>query len=178
MVYLWLAALFDVGGLLTLLGGTQPHEGFDSPLLKSRGFRDGWGERWNLVIHRSLKTTVYKPLRSIGLGSLPAQARHTHTPHTPHTAYLAASLHTFPYLPPQLATFAASGLVHEYTFSIHNAPHNVFGAALSFFAIMVRMQSINRRCSAAYCVARRSPSSPSWCACIPILVLVLLPSTT
>ena len=55
-----------------------------------------------------LKRTVYKPARACGLSSRNAA----------------------------LATFLASGLLHEYNFAVHNQPAYVLGEGLAFFALM------------------------------------------
>lgn len=67
-----------------------------------------WGQRWNLVVHDYLKSCVFKPARSLGIGALPAQ----------------------------LLTFLASGLLHEYTFSVHCSTAYVFGQVILFFVAM------------------------------------------
>jgi len=114
MVYFFLAILLDIGALITLAGGNLPEEAFRSPLWLSSNFTDTWGRRWNLVIHRNLKRTVHKPLRSIGA---------------------SARLGAF-------CTFVASGLVHEYTFSIHNRAAWVPGHACIFFTIMAGLMIV------------------------------------
>lgn len=107
-LYLFLALLFDVGMLVTLLGGTSAEEGFRAPLVQSRGFKEAWGERWNLVVHGFLKSCIYKPVRRIGL--------------SPNVA--------------TVLSFLASGLLHEYMFAIHNARAYTPGYVCMFFVLM------------------------------------------
>ena len=107
-VYLFLALLTDAGRLITILQGASPEEGFLSPLASSRCFQEVWGRRWNLVVHGYLKSLVYRPLRSRGAGSILAS----------------------------LGSFLASGLLHEYTFALHNRAAYSFGTATLFFVTM------------------------------------------
>ena len=37
-----------------------------NPMFESQSPSDFWGRRWNLLIHRSLKGGIYKPIRSMG----------------------------------------------------------------------------------------------------------------
>merc|ERR1711957_355006 len=55
-------------------------------MLKSTSPSDFWGRRWNLLVHRGLKNGVYKPTRSCSSSRMAAV----------------------------LATFVASGIIHEY----------------------------------------------------------------
>jgi hypothetical protein len=107
-VYLFLALLGDAGRLNSLLQGVSPEDIFLRPLIATRSFHEMWGTRWNLVVHSYLKGLVYRPLRRRGV-----------------SATVAA-----------LASFVASGLLHEYTFALHNASAYTFGKALLFFVSM------------------------------------------
>jgi len=107
-LYLFLVLLADTGRLLTMLQGVSPEEAFLSPLLSSRSFKEAWGERWNLLVHSYLKSIVYKPLRRRGASATAAT----------------------------LASFVASGLLHEYMFALHNARAYSFGPVSLFFILM------------------------------------------
>ena len=109
LVYLWAAFCLDVGTLLVMGVGGTTEPAFGNPLLASRSLREAWGERWNRPVHTLLKRSVYEPARrSLGLPPLSAA----------------------------LLTFAASGLLHEYNFSIHNHAGYEPGAACLFFVAM------------------------------------------
>ncbi|KAL7573128.1 hypothetical protein ACA910_018799 [Epithemia clementina (nom. ined.)] len=118
-VHLWLLYLFasfclDFSLLtnVTLTAGRIQFEaGFDNPLVASRSLREAWGLRWNKSVGTLLKRTVYIP------------ARHHHGWNA-----VAATL----------ATFLASGLLHEYNFSIHNhtVSSDYYGKVTIFFVLM------------------------------------------
>ncbi len=76
-----------------LSGGVRMEQAFCNPLLESRSFKETWGSRWNRPVNALLKRTVYVPAIKSGLCN----------------RNIAAVL-----------TFFASGLLHEYNFSIHN----------------------------------------------------------
>jgi hypothetical protein len=110
MVYLWLIYTFasmcmEVGVLLLMLQGYKAEGTFDNPLLGSRSYKECWGTRWNKPVHLFLKRTVYVPARKYGIGPFPAA----------------------------LLVFGASGLVHEYSFFIHNNSAYEPGHAMAFF---------------------------------------------
>jgi hypothetical protein len=110
MVYLWLIYIFvsicmEVGVLLLMLQRYKAEGTFDNPLLGSRSYKECWGTRWNKPVHLFLKRTVYVPARKCGIGPYPAA----------------------------LLVFGASGLVHEYTFFIHNNSAYESGHAMAFF---------------------------------------------
>lgn len=63
---------------------------FENPLFASSTPSNFWGRRWNTLIHGLLKRAVYKPLRVAGQHRFVAVA----------------------------ATFIASGLIHEYVWSV------------------------------------------------------------
>eukprot|EP00980_Cylindrotheca_fusiformis_P016461 scaffold4903_cov125-Cylindrotheca_fusiformis.AAC.8 len=108
-IYLFLAFSTDFASLFySILFGTSLEPGFRNPLLASRSFQECWAQRWNMSVQLLLKRNVYIPARKIGLG------RETSA----------------------LLTFLASGLLHEYTFSIHNATSYRAGEATLFFAMM------------------------------------------
>jgi len=99
-VHLWLLYSFasfclDFSTLINyiLSGGLSMEPAFCNPLLESRSFTETWGTRWNRPVNLLLKRTVYVPAMTSG--------------HVGRT--MAAVL-----------TFLASGLLHEYNFSIHN----------------------------------------------------------
>mmetsp|Transcript_10710 Transcript_10710/g.23235 ORF Transcript_10710/g.23235 Transcript_10710/m.23235 type:complete len:755 (-) Transcript_10710:141-2405(-) len=66
---------------------------FDSPMFKSTSVSDFWGRRWNRLVHGVLKRGVYKPVRK-------------------HSSRAFAAL----------ATFVASGLLHEYVLLLLSLP--------------------------------------------------------
>lgn len=112
ILYLWAATCLDISAVAVMvLLGVAVHPGFANPLLASRTLREAWGTRWNVPVQVLLKRTVYAPCRR----------RHW-----------SVTVST-------LLTFAVSGLLHEYNFTLHNgvryAPRHV-GAATAFFLIM------------------------------------------
>lgn len=109
MLYLFAAFCMDFSTLANTLtmGGMRYEPGFLNPLLKSRCLKEAWGSRWNLPVHVLLKRTVYVPARKQGIPK-----------------GVAAFL-----------TFLASGLIHEYTFSIHNYASYVPYEAVTFFVL-------------------------------------------
>ena len=128
IIYLFASLCLDIGSLLVLLSGHTIDLPFHNPLLASRSLGETWGSRWNRPVHEMLKRTVYKPARACGLSSRNAA----------------------------LATFLASGLLHEYNFAVHNQPAYVFGEGLVFFTLMGLMGVAEGQ------VARRLP--PRWSA--------------
>ena len=139
-IYLWASSCLDIGTLLVLLGGGTTEPPFRNPLLASRSLREAWGERWNRPVHAFLKRAVYRPARSHGLPALPAA----------------------------LLTFAASGLLHEYNFFVHNHVGYAPGRASAFFVLMgvlmlvegALCSSLGRRCPPRVCaLAARLPSA-------------------
>eukprot|EP00536_Pseudo-nitzschia_multiseries_P002992 jgi/Psemu1/184837/e_gw1.42.116.1 len=115
-VHLWLLYLFvsftlDFSTLTNyaISGGIRMEPGFCNPLLESRSYKETWGTRWNRPVNKLLKRTVYIPSRkSFGQG-------------------VAGML-----------TFFASGLLHEYNFSIihHRSSSFRFGEVTLFFILM------------------------------------------
>merc|ERR1712008_515657 len=90
------------------LFGAGLETGFFKPLLQSRSLQECWGQKWNLAVQTLLKRNVYVPCRKVGMG------RGWST----------------------VFTFLASGLLHEYTFSTHNAAAYRMGEATIFFIMM------------------------------------------
>ena len=72
--------------LYNLMYGVQTYEVVLNPMLKSKSVTDFWGRRWNMLVHRGLKNGVYKPTRKTTDSRMGAV----------------------------LATFVASGILHEY----------------------------------------------------------------
>jgi hypothetical protein len=108
-IYFFLGFSIDFAILFySLIFGASLGPGFRNPLLASRTLRECWGIRWNLSVQTLLKRNVYIPARKAGMG------RETAT----------------------ISTFLASGLLHEYTFSIHNAKSYQPGEATLFFVMM------------------------------------------
>ena len=94
VIYLWAGACLDIGSALVMLSGGTVDPPFRNPLLASRSLRETWGSRWNTPVHVLLKRAVYVPARHRGASPIVAS----------------------------VATFIASGLLHEYNFGVHNAP--------------------------------------------------------
>ena len=97
LLYAYFSFCLDVSTLLNciLSGGVRMEPGFCNPLLGSRSFKETWGTRWNRPVNLLLKRTIYIPARqSVGCCQNPNVAA--------------------------VITFVASGLLHEYNFSIHN----------------------------------------------------------
>lgn len=95
MIYLLLEILLSTVAFIVraLLGlEIQPH--FNDPLL-STSLQDFWGRRWNLMVSRVLRPTVYKPI--IGFSE-------------------HAIGHEWAPLPAIMGTFLVSGLMHELIF--------------------------------------------------------------
>lgn len=109
-IYLMSAFCLDFSNLLNvaLSGGYSFQAGFRDPMLGSRSAVDIWGARWDLPVQGFLKRSVYLPVRRAGWSRAWAV----------------------------MISFLASGLLHEYNLSFHNASHYVPGAALLFFACM------------------------------------------
>ena len=112
-IYLWLSFCLDLGALVLMIHGYATEPPFANPLLSSRSYRECWGERWNRPVHLLLKRSVYKPLRRMGARPLVSSC----------------------------LTFAASGILHEYTFFIHNYRGYHFGYAFTFFLAMGALMS-------------------------------------
>jgi hypothetical protein len=106
-------------GLLTsLISGMSTMEISDSPLTRSTSPSDFWGQRWDRIIGSGLRRGVFRPVRQWGF-SRPFAV---------------------------LATFAASGILHEYVLVVlavrghrHNGEDDepyapVFGKQFCFFA--------------------------------------------
>lgn len=100
-------------------------------------------------MHTFLKRSVYKPARRVGLPSTPAA----------------------------LLTFVASGLLHEYTFSIHNAPAYEPGKASLFFAIMgvLMMAEAALGRLAPRAVVRAFGATPSWLVAQGLILISAIP---
>lgn len=98
LLYLYFAFCLDVSTILNyvLSGGVRMEPGFCNPLLGSRSFKETWGIRWNRPVNLLLKRTIYIPARK--------------------SAGLQIS---------RILVFLASGLLHEYNFSIHNNNHSL-----------------------------------------------------
>mmetsp|Transcript_33975 Transcript_33975/g.71459 ORF Transcript_33975/g.71459 Transcript_33975/m.71459 type:complete len:391 (-) Transcript_33975:502-1674(-) len=110
LLYLFVSCCLDFSSLsnIATTGGMRTEPAFENPLLQSRCFAEAWGARWNLPVQLLLKRTIYVPARKNGLGrSLSA-----------------------------ILTFFASGLLHEYNFSIHNRQAYEPVKATVFFVLM------------------------------------------
>ena len=152
LLYLWASFCLDVGSLLVMGLGLTTEPAFRNPLLGSRSVREAWGERWNRPVHTFLKRSVYIPARKLGI-------------------------------PPPLAAvlaFAASGLLHEYNFAVHNAAGWVPGHALLFFLLMGGLMLAEDRAASALtaaCPAIRRAASAAPTVLVSIsLQLVVLPA--
>jgi hypothetical protein len=102
----------QVGLMASLLSGISTVDLNDNPLTKSTSMSDFGGNRWNKVISSGLKHGIFKPLRLLSF-SRPTAA---------------------------LATFAASGLLHEYILTVMSVtkdqkeiPLLNYGSHLAFF---------------------------------------------
>jgi hypothetical protein len=85
------------------------YSGFQSPLWSSRSIKELWGTRWNTPVQTLLQRSVYIPARQAGWSRGAAVGW----------------------------TFFVSGLLHEYTFSIHNASaYHRPGEVTVFFLLM------------------------------------------
>jgi hypothetical protein len=78
------------GSAISLLAGIKTMDIANNPFFSSSSPSDFWGRRWNCLVHGVLKRGVYKPVRSIS-----------------ENAAVAA-----------IATFVASGFLHEYILAI------------------------------------------------------------
>lgn len=99
LLYSFVAFCLDFSTILNYIfsSGVRMEPAFCNPLLRSRSFKETWGTRWNRPVNALLKRTIYIPARKSGLFG--------------NNQNRAAVL-----------TFFASGLLHEYNFSIHNHP--------------------------------------------------------
>lgn len=115
-VYFCLDLLMHRAAALTALLGfeTQPH--MHNPLLRSTSLRDFWGRRWNMIIHGLLRRVVFQPLRGVTAAERKPVALHRE---------LGAAF----------ATFAASGLLHEYLWLGTIGPSAPLGGATAFFLL-------------------------------------------
>jgi len=108
-IYLWASFCLDFSRVSsTGLTGRMFHSGFKNPLITSRSFRESWGQRWNTPVQIILQRSVYVPCRKCKMNRFQAS----------------------------ILTFAASGLLHEYNFFIHNNIAYAPGVALFFFILM------------------------------------------
>lgn len=108
-IYFFLAFAMDFGIIFySVLFLASVETGFLNPLVTSRSLREGWAQRWNLSVQVLLKRNVYIPCRKAGI-----------------RRELATVL-----------TFMVSGLLHEYTFSVHNTVAYRMAEATVFFTIM------------------------------------------
>ena len=115
LLYLFAAFCLDFSVLANTIttGGLQLEPGFDNPLLQSRSLTQAWGTRWNKPVQLLLQRSAYTPLRRQALSSSWSRPAAV------------------------LATFAASGLLHEYNFYVHNGgQHYQAGRATLFFLLM------------------------------------------
>jgi len=111
-IYLMASFCLDISALMVILGlSVRVYDGFQHPLWTAQSFQEAWGTRWNLPVQRLLQRTIYIPLRQHWDSNLP-----------PHGAVLA--------------TFAGSGLLHEYNFAIHNTAAYTPGVPFLFFVGM------------------------------------------
>lgn len=99
----------------------------NNPFFLSRSPSDFWGRRWNCLVHGVLKRGVYKPVRKYSANAVLAS----------------------------LATFIASGLLHEYVLSIitldNEDPTAVrYGMHLAFFGYNAVVFTIEHLCGEAY----------------------------
>lgn len=121
-LHLWLLYLFasfclDFSSLaVATSGGYRTEPGFLNPLLQSRCYKETWGTRWNCPVQLLLKRTVYIPARKCGFGGSTS-------------AFL---------------TFFASGLLHEYNFSIHSRRSWEPYKATFFFLLMGMMMILEK----------------------------------
>ena len=117
VVWLFLALLLDIAGLLLQLQGQAPIEVFRDPIFGCTSPQDLWGRRWNMQIHTVLKRGCYKPLLSAGLPKSLA------TPATPlkprrviyHSVEASCNVMVDRHRP---ATFLASAVYHELQFGL------------------------------------------------------------
>ncbi|XP_055816179.1 acyl-CoA--sterol O-acyltransferase 1-like [Solanum dulcamara] len=86
---------------------------FDEPYMAS-SLQDFWGKRWNLMVTNMLRLTVYDPIRLIVADRIPSM---------------------WAPIPAVLATFFASGLVHELFFYYIIGRLKPSGEAMMFFLI-------------------------------------------
>lgn len=71
VVWLFLAIILDVGGLLLIVQGKgQPIVAFDNPIFASTSPVDTWGRRWNMQMHAVFKRACFLPLVKSGVPKL------------------------------------------------------------------------------------------------------------
>nr|GLL28724.1 acyl-CoA--sterol O-acyltransferase 1-like isoform X1 [Ipomoea trifida] len=94
-IYLCLEIILAiVAALARAVLGLELEPQFNEPYL-SASLQDFWGRRWNLMVNRILRPTVYNPVLSVS------------------AKYLGRKWATFPAV---MATFVVSGLMHELIF--------------------------------------------------------------
>ena len=106
-IYLFLALVIDIGGVLVLAQGVEPIIGFNNPMFGSSSPSDMWGRRWNMQMHGILKRSCFLPLVKRGV---PKQ--------------LAG-----------FATFVASAVYHELQFRFTFPGSYAWGRASLFFLL-------------------------------------------
>lgn len=116
------------GAAISLLAGIKTIDIADNPFFLSKSPSDFWGRRWNCLVHGVLKRGVYKPVRKF----------------TANSAALAA-----------VATFIASGVLHEYILSIItldsvDQSSVRYGMHLAFFAYNALIFTVEHLFSEAY----------------------------
>lgn len=89
LTFFFIALAFHAPSISENLKGFATQPVFHNPLWTSRSPREFWGRNWNLTIHRSLQQAAYRPARK----------------------YFSRPVAT-------LLTFVASGIVHEYSWSV------------------------------------------------------------
>jgi hypothetical protein len=89
LTYAYLSLGMNMTALADQTKGYYTQPIFRNPLVESRSISDFWGRRWNLVIHRMIKNGVMRPVHK----------------------YFSASFAI-------VVSFLASGLLHDFTWSI------------------------------------------------------------
>jgi hypothetical protein len=116
-IYTFASGCEEIGATIVVLQGYKSAPVFDNPLVKSRSYRECWGTRWNKPIQTLLKRTVYIPARKVGYSATVAS----------------------------LLVFAASGILHEYMFFVHNYRSYAPGHAMLFFMYVVVLMLVEER---------------------------------
>jgi hypothetical protein len=116
-LYTFASGCLEIGAAIVMLQGYKSAPVFDNPLIKSRSYRECWGTRWNKPVQTLLKRTVYIPARKVGQSAMVAS----------------------------LLVFAASGMLHEYNFFVHNYDAYVPGHAMMFFMYVGVLMLVEER---------------------------------
>lgn len=147
LVFANLASSLSLFRFLCALIGIETHEHMRNPLMLSTSVKDFWGRRWNLLIHRLMHRSFFKPLaRCVG----------------PRSGAIAA--------------FAVSGLFHEYMWLLANWHEKryiyKFGGPLLFFAVQFALLTMESLLKHTWCGKTMSNLPGPILTCLTTLLIL------